>query len=330
MKFEIAYLKLTLFYVLIVMVISIGFSVAIYNISSNELGRGLGRFRDLYKNQNISRQMMEFDSIQDEQIKVSNDRLKVNLFYFNLLILILSAITSYFLAKRTLEPIEKAMEAQNRFTGDASHELRTPLSAMRSEVEVALRDKNLTLSDAKKILNSNLEEINKLEKISNALLRLARTDDDTTKINELVKLDEIVMVASKKAEKRAENKKIKFINKLIHIEINGDKDNLEELFAILYDNAIKYSPENTKIHTILKKEKGQISVIIKDQGIGIRASDLPHIFDRFYRADQSRAKESIEGFGLGLSIAQQIVKIHNGDIKVESKIGKGTTFIISF
>src|SRR4030042_2699111 len=171
--FKAAYLKLTFFYVLIAMAISICFSLAIYNISSREIGRGLGPqngiFREIIPN--------DFENLRNQQIQKSNTRLKINLFYYNLVIFVLSMVGSYFLARRTLRPIEEAMESQSRFTADASHELRTPLTAMKAEIEVALRDKKMGLSESKKLLKSNLEEIEKLEKLSSALLTLTRIQE---------------------------------------------------------------------------------------------------------------------------------------------------------
>ncbi|OGD56393.1 hypothetical protein A2V71_04600 [Candidatus Berkelbacteria bacterium RBG_13_40_8] len=322
--FKAAYLKLTFFYVLIAMAISISFSLAIYNISSREIGRGLGPqngiFREIIPN--------DFENLRNQQIQKSNTRLKINLFYYNLVIFVLSMVGSYFLARRTLRPIEEAMESQSRFTADASHELRTPLTAMKAEIEVALRDKKMGLSESKKLLKSNLEEIEKLEKLSSALLKITRISEEKKNFEKVI-LDETVIEAFEKVEKLAGKKEIEFDNKLIHAEIKGDHQSLVELFVILLDNAIKYSLEKSKINISMKKDKHHIIVTVKDYGIGIKASDLPYIFNRFYRADTSRTKEKIDGYGLGLAIAKQIINLHNGLILVNSKPDKGSEFIVS-
>jgi len=330
MKFSTAYLKLTAFYVLIAMAISVSFSIALYNISSNELGRGLGRQAGVLINLQIGpgSAMSNLEQIRQDQIKESNSRLAVNLIYFNLLILILSSGMSYFLARKTMRPIEEAMEAQNRFTADASHELRTPLTAMKSEIEVTLRDNDLKLNDAKKLLGSNLEEIGKLESLSNALLKLARYQDEARAKFCKVSLEEAAAEAYEKIESLADQKSIEFDNELEDIIIKGDGQSLTELFVILFDNAIKYSGKNSKIFVSIKKESKLAILKIKDQGIGIKASDLPYIFNRFYRADRSRSKERVDGYGLGLSIAKQIVELHQGNISVTSKPGKGSEFTI--
>lgn len=334
MSFKLAYLRLTFFYVLIAMTISVIFSLAIYQISSKELGRGLGRqtrfLRELPLNDSITPQFPNLEQIRIAQLEESNNRLKINLIYYNLLILVLSSIASYFLAKRTLQPIEETMEAQKRFTADASHELRTPLAALRTEIEVSLRDKKLNLPAVRKLLRSNLEEIEKLESLSKALLKLARYQEKEKISLEEVSLEEILVEVYEKIKGLANKKSIDFKNSLQDIKIKGDKESLIELFVILLDNAIKYSPKNSKISMTITKVKNHPLVKIKDQGMGIKSSDLPYIFNRFYRADISRSKEKVNGYGLGLSIAKEIAKIHGGKISVISKPGKGSEFTVKF
>lgn len=331
MIFKFAYFKLTLFYMLIASVVSLAFSIVIYNISSQEIARGLGNqyrmMHDAPVRGNLSQFIPDIEQVQREQLAESNRKLKINLLYFNLLVLTLSSVAGYLLAKKTLEPIEEAMEAQNRFTADASHELRTPLTAMKTEIEVNLRDKNLNLTQAKALLNSNLEEVQKLESLSNALLKLARFEKNSPALKK-VDLKEILIEAYEKVESLAARKSIKFENKLIDLRARGDKQSLIELFVILLDNAIKYSPEKSSISIRMKESRGRAEVSISDQGVGIKSSDLPYIFNRFYRADSSRTKENIDGYGLGLSIAKSILELNNGDISVSSHPGKGSKFTV--
>jgi len=179
MSFKSVSIKLTASYLLIVMIISISFSVILYRLSSMEIGRGLsrqGRILEQIPNDRIPEPLQNLEKIRQEQLVESNNHLKTNLIYFNLIIFILAGAASYYLARRTLKPIEEMVDLQNRFTADASHELRTPLTAMKTEIEVAMRDKNVKLSDTKQLLKSNLEEIGKLEVLSNSLLRLANYD----------------------------------------------------------------------------------------------------------------------------------------------------------
>jgi len=333
MIFRSTYFRLTFFYVLVIMCLSIFFSISLYQISTSELNRGLGKqsayLKDLPPaNYNIPNFAQEMDRARAEQQKESSDRLRTNLIYFNILILAASSVASYFFAKKSLKPIEDSIEVQNRFTADASHELRTPLTAMRTEIEVAMRDKNFNFTESKKLLASNLEEINRLETLSNALLKLAKSENeiiDTGKIS----LEEVITEAYSKVESLAKQKSIVFDTSLKNINVNGDKSSLVELFLILFDNAIKYSPKNSKIKVTMEIEKNKILVTVKDNGNGIKACDLLHIFDRFYRADLSRSKEKVIGYGLGLAIAKQISELHKGTIRAKSKVGKGSDFIVS-
>ena len=173
-----------------------------------------------------------------------------------------------------------------------------------------------------------MEEIGKLESLSDALLNLAKFDE----VNKLefreLNLDEIIAAAYEKVEGLAKKKEIEIEAKLVKSKMLGDKTSLTELFVILLDNAIKYSPKNSKILIGIKKERGHAAVKIRDRGIGIKASDLPYIFERFYRADQSRSKEKADGYGLGLSIAKRIVELHNGEISATSTPGKSSEFIV--
>ncbi len=332
MHFKTAYLKLTAFYVLIVMIVSISFSVAIYKISSREINRGLGRQnRILSESPSFGSINDVLEEIREQQIEESNKRLSANLIYFNWLILILATISSYFFARYTMKPIEESYESQNRFTADASHELRTPLAAMKSEIEVNLRDSALGIKEARELLNSNLEEIAKLEKLSSALLKLASNNNGKSKASfKKISLVEAAKEASEKFSKVYTNKNIKLTNNLSESYIMGDRDSIVELISIFLDNAYKYSSSNTEVILTVRQNKDGSFISIKDQGVGIKATDLPHIFERFYRADHSRNKEKASGYGLGLSIATSLVDLHRGQIKVKSSPDKGSEFSIIF
>jgi len=332
MSFKSAYIKLTAIYVVIVMVISITFSVVLYQISSRELNRGLGRQGEVLRNlpppEFIPQSRGAIEKTRVAQLEESNNHLKINLIYFNLLILFVSGGLSYFLARRTLKPIEEMVDIQNRFTADASHELRTPLTAMKTEIEVGLRDKKFNTADAKKLLGSNLEEIGKLETLSNELLTLAKYQDSGEFPFEKVDLKEVVDEALDKVETLAKNKGIKFDSTLADVKTSANKQGLVELAVILLENAIKYSPKNSKIAISTEIKDKHAYIKVQDWGIGIEASDIPFIFNRFYRADISRSKEVMEGYGLGLSIAKKIVEKHHGKIEVESKLDHGSTFTV--
>ncbi len=272
--------------------------------------------------------LQKIEQIRLDQLNESQDNLQLDLIYLNLIILIISSFLSYFLAKQSMRPIEDALYSQNCFTADASHELRTPLTAMRTEVEVALRDKDINLDEAKTLLASNLEEIAKLESLSNALLKVARSQEAATANFEQISLPDLVVEAYNKIESLAKKKSVHFSFKsqAKDLIVRGDMPSLKELFVILFDNAIKYSDKDSKVEVALAKDKKHAIVTVKDRGVGIKASDLAYIFNRFYRVDGSRSKEKSEGYGLGLSIARNIAETHNGVITVTSQLGQGSEF----
>lgn len=329
MTFKSAYTKLIIFYMAIVMCISLTFSVVLYQMAASELGRGLGRQTRAIRDMPLPGfPFSDLERIRLEEINQSSHNLEFQLLYFNLIILAAAAAVSHLLTRYTLRPIEESVDRQNRFTADASHELRTPLAAMKAEIEVALRDKQFNVTDAHKILQSNLEEIDKLTILSNALLELARYQDKERIDLKSASLPDIIIEAYEKVAVLAEAKEIEFENVLEPVKIKGDAQMLTELFIILLDNAIKYSPNKSKININVFQKDHFAEVVIKDQGMGIKASDMPHIFGRFYRADSSRSKNKVDGYGLGLSIAKQIVDSHKGTIFATSTPGKGSTFTV--
>lgn len=332
MNFRKASLKLTFSYLLIVMLISIAFSLILYQISSVELGAGLARQSRILEqipDDTVPRPFRNFENIRKEQFDQSSSHLKINLICFNLVILILAGMTSWWLARKTLKPIEEMVDLQNRFTADASHELRTPLTAMRTEIEVLLRDKKIKIADFKSLLKSNLEEIEKLRSLSDSLLKLTNYQNKKKNITfDKISLKNLIEEAYQKILSLAKGKQIRFDFNLKEAFVKGNTSELTELFVILFDNAIKYSPRNSKVSISLKTVDRQAEIKIKDEGNGIKATDLPYVFNRFYRADLSRSKEQVNGYGLGLAIAKQVIESHKGEIFVESKPGQGSTFIV--
>ncbi len=328
-----ARLKLTAWYLLIIMLISIAFSVAIYQVLTQELSR-VERIQRLRLERRLPSEVQPrsrvIPSIDPEVIEETKNRLRAILILTNIGILIASAGAGYFLAGRTLRPIKEMVDEQSRFVTDASHELRTPLTSLKSEIEVNLRDKNLGLADAKKLLESNLEEVNNLQYLSDNLIKLTQFSEEFGSNFERFNLAEVVYEAQKKVSNLAKNQKITIKNNVKNQEILGNKQKLIEMFVIFLDNAIKYSAKGKTVTLSSTKLDNLVQIRIKDQGFGIDDKDIPHLFDRFYRTDKSRTKSEFAGYGLGLSIAKQIIDKHGGSIKVESKVGKSTTFSIQF
>jgi two-component system, OmpR family, sensor histidine kinase CiaH len=306
--FKEARIKLTLYYLAIIMVINIFFSLIIYRGATAELRR-------IETVQHLRLPMPIRTAIDPEVIEETKRRVALSLVYLNVIILGMAGVGGYFLAGKTLGPIKKNMDEQKDFISNASHELRTPLTSLKTEIEVALRDKKMTLVGAKKLFQSNLDDVNKMTSLSNYLLELNKFQRGKDNIK-FTKVD-----LSKIATKAIGKKNVK--SHLTNVEINGNQDSLVELATILIDNAFKYSGTNPKIEV---KVVGK-TLEVKDNGMGISESDLPHVFDRFYRGDKSRQKD---GYGLGLSIAKQIADMHGAKIIVVSKVNKGTSFKVVF
>lgn len=315
--------RLTLFYLAILATICLCFSIVVYNLSSHEFDRSGSAPQVLRQLDELF--MTDYQQMQANIAEQSRVRLKQHLLLWNIAILGLGAFGSYLFARRTLQPVDDAMERQGRFISDASHELRTPLTAIQAETEVGLRDPKLTLRDAKLLLASNLEEAQRLSALTSGLLELSTSERGKLAL-EPVGLAEVVRRAMSAVEPARAEKHIEIANSLVDEVVRGNAARLEELFIILLDNAIKYSSEGARVIVAAKRQGKYLSVTVRDTGMGIKAGDLPHIFDRFYRADTSRTKQHIEGHGLGLSIAKQIVDAHEGTISVVSEPGKGTTF----
>jgi len=329
-----AAVKLTLSYLAIIMLLSVGFSVFVYHISDLELSHSLRRPIPFFNR--YSPDFTSYLNLRSDELTEGRNHLKDNLLLFNLATLVTGGAISYLLARRTLEPIEAALEAQTRFTADASHELRTPLTAMQTEIEVALRNPKLSADEARTQLQSNLEEVAKLRSLSNGLLLLASTDGKNIEMAP-VELAEVTKTAVTRLRTLAQDKHITIKTELgdHNLRALADADSLVELLVLLVDNAIKYSPPRTTIAIQAAQHGKHVELVVRDQGRGISRIDLPHVFERFYRADQSRTKDQAastiqaEGYGLGLSIAQKIAEMLQGDIAVKSTVGKGSTFTVT-
>lgn len=329
--FESAALKLSIMYLAIIMTISLFFSLHVYNLSSRELSNGVIRQRLLIGRRPSLQGLLsdpDFLNNQNAQIEEGKRRIMNQLVLINFVIIAMGGAGSYALAKRTLRPIHEAHEAQSRFTADASHELRTPLTAMQTEIEVALRNPKLTLLQSKEQLQSNLEELAKLKKLAANLLALAR-QADTILIVEETAISKLIEAARKHVENAANKKNIVIEASSRQVQAFTDPARLEQVLVILLDNAVRYSLEDTKVQITTTTKGEELIIEVEDQGIGIAKADLEHIFDRFYRVENSRSKlGKQDGYGLGLAIAKQLVELQKGHIEASSSLGKGSTFTI--
>lgn len=321
--------RLTLTYLGIIMVLTIGFSAAFYYQSIIAADAGLSKqIAQLQENLFFTTDA-GLDRIHNAELKRFQNDLLAKLVFFNIGMLVVGGGASYILAGRSLRPLEEALRTQSRFTSDAAHELRTPLTAMKIEAEVALRDKQLKTAEARSVIKSNLEEISKLELLTAALLRLARSSEHIDKSYwQSYHLADIFQTAYERLEDKAKKRTIKFQFPKSRLTVWGDPDQLVELFVTLFGNAIKYSHEGGKVKIVANQHDKFVRIDVVDKGIGISEIDLPHVFERFYRADQSRTHSSAEGYGLGLSLAEAIAVNHGGSISVNSTYGKGSTFSV--
>lgn len=345
--FQSARISLTAWYLVIITLISSLFSVSIYIGVNNELHR-MEHFQKLRQ---IEREKLEpvFEQYRKDRARLGvtvppgfrsfrisdpeiipqvRVRLITILVLINLGIISFAGIAGYFLAGRTLTPIAQMVSEQHRFISDASHELRTPLTALKTATEVGLRDKNLTLSQVKALLKGNLYEIGYLQMLSDSLLRLSQLEHTGgVTIGETVELSDVLAQSRKKVLPLARKSHITINIPRIECRLEGDAPSLVELITVLLDNAIKYSLKKSSVDVSADSTEDTLVLRIADHGIGIDRRDIPHIFDRFYRADKARSRVT-SGYGLGLSIAKKIVELHHGTIHVESIADRGTTFTV--
>ena len=227
-----------------------------------------------------------------------------------------------------LERLSHAFETQRNFMADAAHELKTPLSVLRAHWENELNNAALN-SSFKERLGQDIETIARLNQMINKFLFLAQTEDvyDKMELSD-IQLDTFLCDIINDTKILADLKEESLDTvELSPVVVTADSHQLYQLFFNLIDNAIKYTPEKGKIWISLRTIDSYAEVRIRDNGIGIETTDLPNIFNRFYRVSKDRSRKT-GGSGLGLSICKLIVDSHHGKISVESDIKKGTTFTI--
>lgn len=331
--FKEARIKLTIWYVVVTMLISVFFSFSIYVRVINDLDRGYRRLSVVYHERGGPFGFFD-EAVASEQFEHSRRNILITLLLINSGILVLTGTAGYFLAGRALKPIQNMLEEQKRFISDASHELRTPLTSLKTSIEVGLRNKHLDVPQSRELLRDNLEEVNSMQVLTDDLLVLSRPSATNGKISrENMSLDLAVEESIKKVAALAQKKDIKILyaptDISAGISIPADEKSITQVFVILLDNAIKYSKMGTQVQVIAAQLPGSVSVKFKDHGIGINPEELLHIFDRFYRVDQSRSAEVVDGFGLGLPIAKKIIEEHGGKIVAESSPQSGTVFTVT-
>lgn len=324
--------KLTVGYLLIIMVVSIVLSFTVYAVGTRPLDRRVDLGQRIFIEEDLP------PGLPPEPIRprlnpsvadAVKRRLKLLLIYYNIAVLCLAGVLSYALAKRELRPMEEAFELQSRFTSDAAHELRTPLTAMKAEIEVALRGGGLDRKEARELLESNLEEIGKLEVLSGGLLKLAQYERGGPDF-QMGGLDLVSLVeeSAGRVRNQAALRNIEIELELQEAVVTGDRDTLVEMLVILLDNSVKYSGEGTTVTVTASRQRHYVEIAVSDQGYGIEEADLPHVFDRFYRGALPASRGKVSGYGLGLPIAKRIAEVHRGSITLSSEPGRGTRAVI--
>ncbi len=327
--FQSATLKLTVWYLAILMAISMAFSVLVYQLAIGEVTVRLETLQhNLLDENTIQNRVYSIlpnptaaDLLTKAELDTASKQMVESLIKVNIVVLVAGGMASYLMALRSLKPIKRAHEAQSRFTSDASHELRTPLSVMKAELEVSLRDTALTLPEARELLESNLEEVNKLISLTEMLLHLSRLEYSKL---EVVKID-IAELLTAILDKHPQTDRF-IVTSRKKSTTYANEAAISEVMEILIDNALKHSPEGSLINIRTFEQRGNVAFRIKNTGKPISKQAIDRLFDRFYRSDQSRTKrDSSAGYGLGLSIAKKIVDVHGGYITVSSN-SKETNF----
>jgi two-component system heavy metal sensor histidine kinase CusS len=229
-----------------------------------------------------------------------------------------------------LARLESAVNTLSQFAADASHELRTPLSVIRTSAEVALR-RARSAESYRDSLGEIADEAERMTQLVEDLLLLARSDAQSAAMpKETLDLDGVVEEASAQLRGVADARGI-HVKSEVQLDkpamVSGNRTALRRLFLVLLDNAIKYSHPDSEVTVAIARDGQTVGVAIEDSGIGISEADRPHIFQRFYQADQARTDR---GFGLGLSLAERIAREHGATIEVKSQEGAGSIFLVTF
>ncbi|WP_051292866.1 sensor histidine kinase [Citrifermentans bremense] len=229
---------------------------------------------------------------------------------------------------QTFARLEESFDRLRRFTSDASHELRTPLTAIRSVGEVGLR-KGLDADALREVISSMLEEADRLTKLVDSLLTLSRAESGTLKLrpeptNLVALVSEVIECLEVLAEEKEQNIALMACQEVV---AGIDRGTVRQALMNVLDNAIKYSPQGSRISVCVEVSAGEATVEISDGGPGIAPEHAKKVFDRFYRIDSGRSRE-VGGTGLGLAIARWAVEVNGGRIELESEQGKGSIFRI--
>jgi signal transduction histidine kinase len=306
-----ARLKLTAIYVLIVGLILLGFSLILYqSLDRNLVDASEDNFTDVETHHHF---------VQNTLSTVVNEILVIDF-----IILVVTAGVSYVLAGYTLRPIQLSVEAQKKFSENASHELRTPIAVMKNEAEVLLRNPHPSKELIHATLKSNIEEMDRMSKMVEDLLVLARSKNGNEASFVEMNLRDVAQHMVNKLQPLAARKGVTLETADDGpLSIHGNTAGIERVLMNLLQNAIEHTPKDGSVKIRLAHGDAKAIITISDTGSGIDEKDLPHIFERFYKGNGT------SGSGLGLSIVKEIVDQHQGKVELDSVKGLGTTVSVT-
>lgn len=281
------------------------------------------------KSINLNNKLTKIAFVDKSNYQVVMYQLLKSFLLVGVLSLIILFIISVYLTNKSIQPIKEAFDKQKQFIADASHELKTPITIIKTNTSLVLSNPDDTVKNQAKWINYINSQTDRMSKLIDEMLSLAKLDAqestmhftnmNVSKIIESMMLMFDAIIYENNINLQTDISK--------NIFINGDKENIKKLFSILMDNAIKHTSKNGTLSIKLFTDKNKVKIIVKNTGKGITSENLERIFDRYYRADNSRVRE-IGGYGLGLAIAKSIVNQHKGKIYAQSTLNKDTSFII--
>jgi len=259
------------------------------------------------------------------------NRLGRTILLADLVTLVLGGAASAFLAGQTLRPIRAAVDAEKQFFLNAAHDLRTPLAVMRSEAEVALRGGEVSPQEARRLVTSSLEEIDRMAVMVEQVLDLARgAQANGSAPRELVDLALSVRGMVEKTQARAAERGVHLaVNAPGHEQVRADPVAVQRAVGNLLENSLAYTPAGGEIQVSVRRAHGHVLVLVEDTGIGIPEEDLPHITEPFFRGDRARGAHA-GGAGLGLTIVKSIMDAHGGTLKASRRPTAGTSMTLRF
>lgn len=263
-----------------------------------------------------------------ENFKLSLLKIFISVGFISLIALLMISI---YLTNKSIKPIKDVFDKQKQFIADASHELKTPLTIIKTNTSLVLSNPEDPVKNQSKWINYINLQTDRMSELVNEMLSLAKLDtDENTLVLSSINISKIIESMILQFDAIIYENGINLYTKIDNdIFITGDKESLKKLFSIIMDNAIKHTNNKGSIHVNLVLDKNTVKLSIKNTGKGISSEHIEKIFERFYRVDSSRVRET-GGYGLGLSIAKSIVEQHKGNIYAKSTVDKDTTFFVEF